>query len=65
MCVCRYVTGRVKSVEPVASYRVEFEDGSLCSDITSADIVEVLPPPTHHTHYTPTHTTHTNRALLL
>ncbi|XP_064386205.1 lysine-specific demethylase 4C-like [Halichondria panicea] len=36
----RYVTGHVKSVEPVATYRVEFDDGSLCSDITLADIVE-------------------------
>ena len=39
--VCRYVSGRVESVDMAKNYHVEFDDGTQCSEITAADIVEV------------------------
>ncbi len=42
VCMCRYVLGTVKSVDSVTNYQVEFSDGTECSEITIADIVEVI-----------------------
>lgn len=37
----RYELGTVESVDNQTSYQVEFEDGSLCTDLPVSDIVRV------------------------